>query len=124
MLKTRVFIPTDKNNVYRELDSYSVQEQEDIRLQLQIQFLNSIGAKNIQVKEKWFMEKERREATLNVLANMMEKPVMTVLAEARMAGAILNKSTPKKNIYIDLDKYEAYLDKLINEEMKVVNNYQ
>ena len=124
MLKTRVFIPTDKNNVYRELDSYSVQEQEDIRLQLQIQFLNSIGAKNIQVKEKWFMEKERREATLNVLANMMEKPVMTVLAEAKMAGAILNKSTPKKNIYIDLDKYENYLDKLINEEMKVVNNYQ
>ena len=52
MLKTRVFIPADKNNVYRELDSYSVQEQEDIRLQLQIQFLNSIGAKNIQVKEK------------------------------------------------------------------------
>lgn len=52
MLKTRVFIPTDDNNVYRKLDSYSVQEQEDIRLQLQIQFLNSIGAKNIQVKEK------------------------------------------------------------------------
>ena len=52
MLKTRVFIPTDKNNVYRELDRYSVQEQEDIRLQLQIQFLNSIGAKKIQVKEK------------------------------------------------------------------------
>ena len=65
-----------------------------------------------------------REVTLNVLANMMEKPVMTVLAEARMAGAILNKSNPKKNIYIDLDKYENYLDKLINEEMKVVNNYQ
>lgn len=123
MLKTRVFIPTDKNNVYRELDSYSVQEQEDIRLQLQIQFLNSIGAKNIQVKEKWFMEKERREATLNVLANMMEKPVMTVLAEARMAKAILKKENAQ-NIYIDLDKYENYLDKLINEEMKVVNNYQ
>ncbi len=65
-----------------------------------------------------------REVTLNVLANMMEKPVMTVLAEAKMAGAILNKSNPKKNIYIDLDKYENYLDKLINEEMKVVNNYQ
>ena len=124
MLKTRVFIPTDKNNVYRELDSYSVQEQEDIRLQLQIQFLNSIGAKNIQVKEKWFMEKEIREATLNVLANMVEKPVMTVLAEAKMAGAILNKSTPKKNIYIDLDKYEAYLEELTIEELKYVNNYQ
>ena len=124
MLKTRVFIPTDKNNVYRELDSYSVQEQEDIRLQLQIQFLNSIGAKNIQVKEKWFMEKERREATLNVLANMMEKPVMTVLAEAKMAGAILNKSNPKKNIYIDIDKYEAYLEELTIEELKYVNNYQ
>ena len=65
-----------------------------------------------------------REVTLNVLANMMEKPVMTVLAESKMAGAILNKSNPKKNIYIDLDKYENYLDKLINEEMKVVNNYQ
>ena len=52
MLKTRVFIPTDKNNVYKELDSYSVQEQEDMKLQLQMQFLHSIGAKNIQVKEK------------------------------------------------------------------------
>ena len=52
MLKTRVFIPTDKNNVYRELDSFSVQEQEDMKLQLQMQFLHSIGAKNIQVKEK------------------------------------------------------------------------
>ena len=123
MLKTRVFIPADKNNVYRELDSYSVQEQEDIRLQLQMQFLHSIGAKNIQVKEKWFMEKERRETTLNVLANMMEKPVMVVLAESKMAGAILKKENAK-NIYIDLDKYENYLDKLINEEMKVVNNYQ
>lgn len=70
------------------------------------------------------MEKERREATLNVLANMMEKPVMTVLAEAKMAGAILNKSTPKKNIYIDLDKYEAYLEELTIEELKYVNNYQ
>ena len=57
-----------------------------------------------------------REATLNVLANMMEKPVMTVLAEARMAKAILKKENAQ-NIYIDLDK-------LINEEMKVVNNYQ
>ena len=119
MLKTRVFIPTDKNNVYRELDSYSVQEQEDIRLQLQIQFLNSIGAKNIQVKEKWFM----REVTLNVLANMMEKPVMTVLAESKMAGAILKKENAQ-NIYIDLDKYEAYLEELTIEELKYVNNYQ
>ena len=57
-----------------------------------------------------------REATLNVLANMMEKPVMTVLAEARMAKAILKKENAQ-NIYIDLDK-------LINEEMKVVNIYQ
>lgn len=69
------------------------------------------------------MEKERREATLNVLANMMKKPVMVVLAEARMAKAILKKENAQ-NIYIDLDKYENYLDKLINEEMKVVNNYQ
>ena len=57
-----------------------------------------------------------REVTLNVLANMMEKPVMTVLAEARMAKAIWKKENAQ-NIYIDLDK-------LINEEMKVVNNYQ
>ena len=63
-----------------------------------------------------------REATLNVLANMMEKPVMTVLAEARMAKAILKKENAQ-NIYIDLDKYENYLDQLINDEMKVVNNY-
>ena len=68
------------------------------------------------------MEKERREATLNVLANMVEKPVMTVLAEAKMAKAIVIKEH-STNIYIDLDKYENYLDKLINEEMKLVNNY-
>lgn len=64
-----------------------------------------------------------REVTLNVLANMMEKPVMTVLAEAKMSKAILKKEKAM-NIYIDLDKYENYLDKLINEEIKVVNNYQ
>ena len=68
------------------------------------------------------MEKERREATLNVLANMVEKPVMTVLAEAKMAKAIVLKEH-STNIYIDLDKYENFLDKLINEEMKLVNNY-
>ena len=123
MLKTRVFVVTDNSSDYRDWDSFSDEEQEDMKLQLQMQFLHSIGAKNIQVKEKWFMEKERREATLNVLANMMEKPVMTVLAESKMAGAILKKENAQ-NIYIDLDKYENYLDKLINEEMKVVNNYQ
>lgn len=69
------------------------------------------------------MEKERREATLNVLANMVEKPVMTVLAEAKMAGAILKKENAQ-NIYIDLDKYEAYLEELTIEELKYVNNYQ
>ena len=124
MLKTRVFIATDNSNEYRNWNSFSDKEREQMKLQLQMQFLNSIGAKNIQVKEKWFMEKERREATLNVLANMMEKPVMTVLAEAKMAGAILNKSNPKKNIYIDIDKYEAYLEELTIEELKYVNNYQ
>ena len=64
-----------------------------------------------------------REATLNVLAQMRSKTVMTVLAEAKMAKAIVLKEN-SQNIYIDLDKYENYLDKLINEEMKVVNNYQ
>ena len=64
-----------------------------------------------------------REVTLNVLANMMEKPVMTVLAEAKMAKAILKKEKAM-NIYIDLDKYEAYLDELANEDLKYVNNYQ
>ena len=119
MLKTRVFVSTDDNKEYRGWECFNKQEQEDMKLQLQMQFLHSIGAKNIQVKEKWFM----REVTLNVLANMMEKPVMVVLAESKMAGAILKKENAQ-NIYIDLDKYENYLDKLINEEMKVVNNYQ
>ena len=64
-----------------------------------------------------------RKATLNVLANMMEKPVMTVLAEARMANAIL-KVENAQNIYIDLDKYEAYLEELTIEELKYINNYQ
>ena len=64
-----------------------------------------------------------REVTLNVLANMMEKPVMTVLAEAKMSKAILKKEKAM-NIYIDLDKYEAYLDELANEDLKYVNNYQ
>ena len=64
-----------------------------------------------------------REATLNVLAQMTGKTAMTVLAEAKMAKAIVLKEH-STNIYIDLDKYENYLDKLINEEIKVVNNYQ
>lgn len=63
-----------------------------------------------------------REATLNVLAQMTGKTAMTVLAEAKMAKAIVLKEH-STNIYIDLDKYENYLDKLINEEMKLVNNY-
>ena len=63
-----------------------------------------------------------REATLNVLAQMTGKTAMTVLAEAKMAKAIVIKEH-STNIYIDLDKYESFLDKLINEEMKVVNNY-
>ena len=63
-----------------------------------------------------------REATLNVLAQMTGKTAMTVLAEAKMAKAIVLKEH-STNIYIDLDKYEDYLDKLINEELKLVNNY-
>lgn len=63
-----------------------------------------------------------REATLNVLAQMTGKTAMTVLAEAKMAKAIVIKEH-STNIYIDLDKYENFLDKLINEEMKLVNNY-
>ena len=63
-----------------------------------------------------------REITLNNLAMMMEKPVMTVLAQASMADAIIKKKNAP-NIYIDLDKYETYLDKLIEEELKAVNNY-
>ena len=63
-----------------------------------------------------------REATLNVLAQMTGKTAMTVLAEAKMAKAIVLKEH-STNIYIDLDKYENYLDKLINEELKLVNNY-
>ena len=63
-----------------------------------------------------------REATLNVLAQMTGKTAMTVLADAKMAKAIVLKPH-STNIYIDLDKYENYLDKLINEKLKLVNNY-
>ena len=52
MLKTRVFIVTDESKDYRDWNSFSDKEQEQMKLQLQVQFLNSIGAKNIQVKEK------------------------------------------------------------------------
>lgn len=63
-----------------------------------------------------------RKITLNNLALMMEKTVMTVLAEAKMAKALLlNESSV--NIYVDLDKYEAYLEKLTIEELKAINNY-
>lgn len=64
-----------------------------------------------------------REVTLNVLAQMMEKPVMYVLAQANMAKAILKKENAN-NIYIDLDKYEAYLEELTKEELSYINNYQ
>ena len=52
MLKTRVFSTTDNSNEYRNWNSFSDKEREQMKLQLQMQFLNSIGAKNIQVKEK------------------------------------------------------------------------
>lgn len=63
-----------------------------------------------------------RKVTLNNLAMMQEKTVMTVLAEAKMAHAIVTKNGDL-NIYIDLDKYEEFLEKLIQEELKDVNNY-
>jgi hypothetical protein len=63
-----------------------------------------------------------RKITLNNLAIMQEKTVMTVLAESKMAHAIITKRDDL-NIYIDLDKYEAYLEKLIQEELKDINNY-
>ena len=52
MLKTRVFVSTDDNKEYRGWECFNKQEQEDMKLQLQMKFLHSIGAKNIQVKEK------------------------------------------------------------------------
>ena len=52
MLKTRVFIPTDNSNEYMDWDSLSEKEQEEMRIKLNVQYLKSIGAKNIQVKEK------------------------------------------------------------------------
>lgn len=63
-----------------------------------------------------------RKVTLNNLAIMQEKTVMTVLAEAKMAHAIITKREDL-NIYIDLDKYEEFLDRLAIEELKAVNNY-
>ena len=63
-----------------------------------------------------------RKVTLNNLALMQEKTAMTVLAEAKMAKALLlNESSV--HIYVDLDKYEDYLDRLAIEELKAVNNY-
>ena len=52
MLKTRVFVVTDNSSDYRDWKSLSDKEREQMKLQLQMQFLESIGAKNIQVKEK------------------------------------------------------------------------
>ena len=52
MLKTRVFVATDNSSDYRDWDSFSDEEREEMKLQLQIQFLNSIGAKNIKIKER------------------------------------------------------------------------
>ena len=63
-----------------------------------------------------------RKITLNNLAIMQEKTVMKVLAEAKMAHALLLEES-SVNIYVDLDKYEEYQEKLINEELKAVNNY-
>ena len=63
-----------------------------------------------------------RKITLNNLAIMMEKTAMTVLAEAKMAKALLLEES-SVNIYVDLDKYEDYLEKLAIEELKSVNNY-
>lgn len=56
MLKTRVFIAKvesiDDERDYRDWDSLSEKEQEEMRIKLNVQYLKSIGAKNIRVKEK------------------------------------------------------------------------
>ncbi len=56
MLKTRVFIAKvesiDDERDYMDWDSLSEKEQEEMRIKLNVQYLKSIGAKNIQVKEK------------------------------------------------------------------------
>jgi hypothetical protein len=59
--------------------------------------------------------------TLSALAKMLEKPVQKVYRMAQEAGAI--KIKPKdENIYIDVEVFQSYTDKVINEELKILNS--
>ena len=58
---------------------------------------------------------------LNELAKAVEKPVMTVFRMAQKAKAICTSPTDE-NIYIDVTTFEKYLDNIINEEIKLINN--
>ena len=59
--------------------------------------------------------------TLRELAKMIEKPVQKVYRMAHEAGAIKTKAKDE-NIYIDVEEFQSYTDKVINEELKILNS--
>jgi hypothetical protein len=48
-LKTRLYVATEKEDNYKLWDSFTKEEKEDIKLGLQIQYLEKVGAKNIKI---------------------------------------------------------------------------
>lgn len=59
--------------------------------------------------------------SLDNLAIMLEKPVQKVYITAYKAKAFVSDQHDN-NIFVDLDKFRDYLDKVINEEIRVVNS--
>lgn len=48
-LKTRLYVATEKKDSYKLWDSFSKEEKEEIKLGLQVQYLEMVGAKNIKI---------------------------------------------------------------------------
>ena len=64
--------------------------------------------------------KETRLVTLRELAKMSGRTVNEVLTTAQEAKA-LRLHPGDNNIFVDLDVFMAYLDEIINEEVRVLN---
>ena len=59
--------------------------------------------------------------TLDNLAKMLEKPVQKVYITAQAANAFRCKEY-SNNLYVDLEVFQDYLDKIINEKIKNINS--
>lgn len=58
--------------------------------------------------------------SLKSMAELMEKPVQEVLENAKEANAVKLKPDDR-DVYIDVEAYQNYMDREINEGLKSIN---